>query len=140
MGARDSAVTHETRNIFLESAFFSPLSVRRTSRRYSLGSDSSYRFERGVDPEAVVKVLDEAAVMISKICGGEIVPGRIEKGNIPSVPAVINIKKTAPKEILGFEVSSQELREILHKLGGIAEETDKEFVYRPPSHRGDLRE
>ena len=70
MGGADTEVTGNTRNIFLESAYFAPVSIRKTSKRLGLASESSYRFERGTDIEFLEKALDRAALLMRDSAGG----------------------------------------------------------------------
>ena len=78
MGGEDSGVTEKTRNIFVEVACFDPRLVRTQSRRHALQSDSSFRFERGVDPLATARVCDHLAALIARWCGGHVAKGRVE--------------------------------------------------------------
>ena len=71
-GGLDSGVTEATTDVFLESAYFNPTSVRKTARRHGLNTDSSFRFERGVDPNNTLYVLRLAALMVKELAGGEI--------------------------------------------------------------------
>ena len=71
-GGLHSGVTEKTRNIFIESAYFDPVSVRITSKRHNLNTDASFRFERGVDPERTLVALKRCALLIKEIAGGKI--------------------------------------------------------------------
>ena len=79
MGGQNSEVTGETTDIFLESAYFNPSSVRKTSKKLGLHTEASHRFERGTDPEGVINALDRLAVLIADLAGGEIATGRIDE-------------------------------------------------------------
>jgi phenylalanyl-tRNA synthetase beta chain len=78
MGGNDSAVRIDTKTILLESAWFEPSKVRRTSRKFGLLTDSSYRFERGVDIEGVRKALDYTARLIAELTGGRVLKGVVD--------------------------------------------------------------
>ena len=80
MGGRDSEVSDRTINVLLESARFDPLSVRKTARALDLRSDSSYRFERGIDPTLPERASRRAAQLILQIAGGELLSGVVEAG------------------------------------------------------------
>jgi phenylalanyl-tRNA synthetase beta chain len=71
-GGIDSGVTESTSNIFLESAYFNPINIRKTAKRHGLNTDASFRFERGIDPNITEYALKRAALMITDIAGGEI--------------------------------------------------------------------
>ena len=74
-GGLDSGTTEQTKNVFLESAYFHPTWVRKTARRQGLSTDSSFRFERGIDPNGVIYALKEAALLVKELAGGEIASG-----------------------------------------------------------------
>ena len=78
MGGLNSEIEPDTRNVLIESAYFDPLSIRRTSRRLGLKTESSYRFERGIDPDGVLRALDRAAELMLEVGGGAIAAGRID--------------------------------------------------------------
>ena len=71
-GGLESGVSNETVNIFLESAYFEPVTIRKTAKRYNLNTDASFRFERGCDPNITIYALKRAALLIQEICGGKI--------------------------------------------------------------------
>lgn len=132
MGGLDSAVTSVTRNVLLEAAWFSPLAVRRTARRFRISTDSSYRFERGADPSAPVRAIGRLAKLIRDGAGGEIEGGVIEarRGSIPT--RRIAFRSSAVRRLLGRDV-----RDSGRILASIGCNVDGEFV-EPPSWRGDL--
>jgi len=139
MGGADSEVTGDTRDLLLESAWFEPASVRRTARRLDLNSEASYRFERSVDIEGVVTALDRAARLIAELAGGavapgviDIYPGRAQATPIPLRPARVN-------EILGCEISRDEIRRTMRALGAAVSAGERgTFTVTPPSFRPDL--
>src|SRR5690606_19594364 len=87
MGGENSEITNDTTNILLESAYFNPSLIRKTSKKLGLSSDSSYRFERGVDIENVIPALTRAASLSAELCGGEIVGSEI---NVYPEPIKLN--------------------------------------------------
>ena len=88
MGGAGSEITESTQDVFLECAYFDPVTVRKTSKRLGLSTDSSYRFERGVDPaEGLSDSLDTAAELIRKMAGGEVAAGRIDENPGKMVPS-----------------------------------------------------
>ena len=139
MGGARTAVRDTTRNLFLESAIFAPTNVRATSRRLGLISDSSYRFERGVDPAGVERTLVRAATLIAEIAGGRIDGGVCRAG--PGVPArsPIRLRPARITALLGSEVPRDEASRLLVRLGAeVTTSTDGSMAVTAPSHRHDL--
>ncbi|WP_457755892.1 phenylalanine--tRNA ligase subunit beta [Thermodesulfatator indicus] len=138
MGGEETAVTEKTKNVFLESAWFNPSSIRLTSQRLRLSSDSSYRFERGIDPEGVIFGLEQAARMIKELAGGDIIPGRIDEYPTPYVLREI---KLSPKKLSLYLKIDFEPEEISHFLERVQVKVVKgidEYICTPPSFRHDL--
>ncbi|MDM8566082.1 phenylalanine--tRNA ligase subunit beta [Candidatus Halobeggiatoa sp. HSG11] len=117
MGGKDSGVTDKTNNIFLESAFFAPTSIASTARRYKLHTDSSHRFERGVDPQLQRRAIERATALLINIVGGQ--PGPItETIDDTVVPApIIKLRSSKIKQVLGTKIKSTEIPRILISLG-----------------------
>ncbi len=116
MGGMDSGVTEETKNIVLESAYFNPISIRKTAKRHGISSDASYRFERGVDPELVEFALKRAALLIKQYAGGHI-SSTIEEVcvNKPEPRSILlNFKKL--NRIIGEEIEKETIINILSSL------------------------
>ena len=103
MGGRDSEVSDGTKNILLESARFDPLSVRKTARSLAMGSDSSYRFERGIDPQLPARASLRAAELILKTAGGELLKGNVETGSSGYQPKKLSLRFARLKQVLGVE-------------------------------------
>ncbi|MBF0494760.1 MAG: phenylalanine--tRNA ligase subunit beta [Candidatus Omnitrophica bacterium] len=138
MGGRDTEVTDSTKNILLESAYFNPLSIRHTARKLSLASDSSYRFERGVNKDMVAKASNRAANLIIEEAGGEI-GGFYETGvlNIPETKINFSLERCA--KILGIEPKQEWVKKVFDKLGAeTASKNGKDLEVKPPSFREDL--
>lgn len=138
MGGANSAVTVETSDIFLESVFFDPLSVGPIARGYHLSTDSSLRFERGVDPTLQIIALERASELLLNIVGG--IAGPITQCNQATQsinqPIVFNPAKV--KRLTGLELSLETLRHLLEWLGmGVSIETDA-WLITTPSYRFDL--
>lgn len=117
MGGLNSGVTAATTEILLESAYFEPRGIRATSRRHELASDSSFRFERGVDPMGVVAASKRAAQLIVECCGGEVLEGLIEAGAASRKPHEIAFDHALVARVLGIDVSRDEAARILTTLG-----------------------
>ena len=133
MGGTETGVTESTTNIVLESAAFSPQSIRRTSRALGLSSDSSYRFERGVDVEGVVPASEKATQLVLELAGGT--AGELKGvGTTAAVRSAVPLRSTRITTLLGVEVADSRVDEILTGFG--LAKTDAEWV--PPSFRADL--
>ncbi|HET6878935.1 MAG TPA: phenylalanine--tRNA ligase subunit beta [Pirellulales bacterium] len=139
MGGANSEVTSSTIAVLLESAEFAPLSIRNTARRLNLHSDSSYRFERGLDPEGVDWASRRACELILELAGGELASGVIDVGRRPPARQPIVLRLGQLPRILGIEIQAAEVRRIMEALGNkvvAAEERQIEVI--PPSWRRDL--
>lgn len=143
MGGASTEITERTADVLIESAMFAPLSVRSTSRKLKLRSDSSYRFERGVDPEGVDWASRRCCELILKLCGGAMCQGVIEVGApiAPREPVVLRWSQI--KRILGIEVPREEAKRILLALGCSAANNSSpadttSLTVTPPSWRRDL--
>jgi phenylalanyl-tRNA synthetase beta chain len=139
MGGSASEVTQRTTDLLIESAAFDPLSIRNTARKLSLHSASSYRFERGLDPQGVDWASRRACELILELAGGELAAGVIDVGRQPSAREPIVLRLSQLKRILGIDVPAARVREILKALGNrerAADERGIEVV--PPSWRRDL--
>lgn len=137
MGGADSAVDDATTDIFLEAAFFAPGVIAGKSRVLGFGSDSSFRFERGVDFSATTAALDRATQLIVDICGGQ--PGPISEvcSELPQrLPVKLRIART--QRVLGIDVEAAEIEQIMVRLGMAVECSGDEFSVTPPSYRFDI--
>lgn len=139
MGGANTEVTQTTQNVLLESAYFDPVTVRRTSKATGLRSESSYRFERGVDPNAVVKALDRAAELIRELGDGEIAKGVIDEYPTPIEPTEVKLSLERANKVLGTNISSGELTRIANGLEfEELESNGNDFTYRIPTFRVDI--
>ncbi len=138
MGGANSEVNGHTRNIFLESAYFSPPSVRKTSKKLGLKTEASYRFERGTDIEFLVKALDRAALLIQEIAGGT-VHEMIDCYPVKYTPERVEAKARRINKLLGIDLSVQAMVGIMNRLGVPAEEQGETVVVFPPSNRRDIK-
>ena len=117
MGGENSEVTESTKNILIESAYFNPASIRKTSKKIQLVTDSSYRFERGIDPSNTVYAAQRAAQLIASIAGGEIAKGVIDEYPAKVKQKELTFRLPRMKKLLGYEVPKAEVIRIFHKLG-----------------------
>ena len=137
MGGMPSSVTELTKTIFLESAFFNPIVIAGKARAYNLSTDSSYRFERGVDFANTRQALERATSLILECCGGE--AGEITEvvSTLP-IRNQIHLRLKKLNAILGIEVPGQDVERIFHQLGFEVNKTIEGFKVTPPSYRFDI--
>ena len=137
MGGMPSSVTDSTQSIFLESAFFDPIVIAGKARAYNLSTDSSYRFERGIDFANTRHALERATSLIIEYCGGE--AGEItEVLNALPKRNEIHLRLKKLNAILGIEVPSQDVERIFMQLGFEVNKTIEGFKVTPPSYRFDI--
>ncbi len=139
MGGLDSEITNETRNVLLESAFFNPVSIRRTAKKLGLSTEASVRFERGVDIEGVLSAADRAAQLMGELGGGAIVPGVVDQYPRPASSPPITLDVDQAGRFLGIEITTEQALDIGRRLGlpMVRKERDRIEV-RPPAFRPDL--
>ncbi|MBI5887019.1 MAG: phenylalanine--tRNA ligase subunit beta [Deltaproteobacteria bacterium] len=140
MGGRDTEVTDSTRDILLEAAWFEPSSIRKTSKKTGVASESSYRFERGVDIEGVRSALDMAAAMIVRLAGGVVAKGVIDVSSARPELTQIRFRKKKVDALLGIAVAGETCLDIFTRIGVRVESAeDGVYVVTPPSFRSDLK-
>jgi phenylalanyl-tRNA synthetase beta chain len=137
MGGMSTAVNHETTNIFLEAASFLPKAITGRARRLGLATDSSHRFERGVDHANTAMAMERATKLILEICGGQPGPVIEETGSLPKAKA-INLRPLRVSKVLGVELSHEIMRGYLQRLGLVVKEAGETWHVTPPSYRFDL--
>jgi len=139
MGGADTEVSDKTVDLLIESAQFDPMSIRNTARKLNLHSDSSYRFERGVDPEGVDWASRRACELILELAGGELAAGSIDVGPQPEPRKAVSLRYAQLKRVLGIDIEPETVRRILTALGNREASHDKSRVETiPPSWRRDL--
>lgn len=134
MGGAETAVTDATHEVILESALFAPSNIRRTARLLGLASDSSYRFERGVDPCAVLAALQRAVDLLVELAGGIVELPPMVAGALPSESARVPLRPHRCRAILGADIADGQMRSILTRLGL----TEGAGGWSVPSYRQDL--
>lgn len=138
MGGEHTSILPDTKDVLLECAYFTPINIRKTSKRLGLSSDSSYRYERGIDYGATVALCDYAAEMIAEICGGEVMQGhvggsfaQIEQKTVVSDAKNINA-------LLGTNISPKEMATYMNSLYIPTTVDGDKLSSRIPSFRGDI--
>ncbi len=139
MGGATSEVTEQTTTVLIESAYFDPKSIRRTSKALGLSTEASYRFERGADYEMLIVALDRAASLMAELAGGTISRGKIDAYPRKFVPLEIDLRYKRIKRILGIEVPPKTATSILTSLGfEIVSEQSEAVRVLVPSYRPDI--
>lgn len=140
MGGAHSGVTEETVDIFLESAFFNPVTIAGVARRYGLSTDSSQRFERGVDPALQGLAIERATELLLNITGGKAGPvSRVSQVEHLPQNKVIELKPGKVKQLTGLEVGPQDMLGMLQGLGMTVDHQGAVWKVTPPTHRFDMR-
>ena len=139
MGGLDSEVTESTTQVLIESAYFNPRTIRRTSKRLGLSTEASYRFERGVDPEGVIHALERATQLMCQVGGGAAAAPRLDEYPAPIQHPRLNLRVSRANQVLGTDFSSEQMLHLLRRLHLPALAVDAEnLVLQVPSFRGDL--
>ncbi|MBJ8437193.1 phenylalanine--tRNA ligase subunit beta [Acinetobacter lactucae] len=140
MGGLASSVTDDTTDIFLESAFFAPLAIAGRARRFGLHTDSSQRYERGVDFELPLIAMNRASQLIQELAGGEFGPITVaEKTDLLPKREAIDLKQTQVDQLLGYQVAGEFIADALTRLGcEVTAKAEGEWSVVPPSHRYDM--
>src|SRR5438093_894692 len=139
MGGEETGVTDSTKNILLQAAYFLPASIRRTARNLNLPSDASYRFERGVDPEMILRASQRATELIQEIAGGTPAKEINLDGKLPPNPADVSLSYDKCDRVVGTSIKPKAIDEILTGFGLIKTSAAKTTKWKIPSYRRDLQ-
>ncbi len=140
MGGEETGVTDSTKNILLEAAYFLPASIRRTARDLNLQSDASYRFERGVDPDMILRASQRAAELMREIAGGTPAKEIHVAGELPADPADVSLSYEKCSRVIGVAIDPKTVDEILTRFGlRKTAGTNKSATWKIPSYRRDLQ-
>jgi phenylalanyl-tRNA synthetase beta chain len=139
MGGLESEVTEATRQVLIESAYFDPGTIRRTAKRLGLGTEASYRFERGVDPEGTIHALERAASLMAQLGGGRVLAGRLDVYPNPIHRPRLTLRASRANAVLGTNLPQEEMQGLLKRLHlpTVKRDADTMEVQVPP-FRGDL--
>jgi len=139
-GGIDSGVSENTNSVFLESAYFNPVSIRKTAKRHGLSTDASFRFERGIDPAITDYALKRAAILILEVAGGEITSDLIDVNNSKNdgFPVVLNFENVT--KIIGQAIPKETIKKILVSLDiKVTSVSDSSLGLIIPSYRVDVQ-
>ncbi|MDE1325420.1 phenylalanine--tRNA ligase subunit beta [Vibrio aestuarianus] len=138
-GGEGSGVSSETKDVLLECAFFAPDHIRGRARSYGLHTDSSMRFERGVDYALQASAMERATELLVEICGGEVAPVvAVESATDLPTPNTVTLRRTKLDNLLGHSISDADVVEILQRLGLTVEVTDEGWSATAPTWRFDI--
>ncbi|PWJ44998.1 phenylalanine--tRNA ligase subunit beta [Sediminitomix flava] len=139
-GGLHSGVSDKTTSIFLESAYFSPDFVRKTSQRHGIKTDSSFRFERGTDPNLPAEALKVAALLIQEVAGGEVSSEVVDTNSERVADFVVNVKYKHIDRLIGKEIPKEEVHRILEGLEmTFLSDSEEEFTISVPPYRVDVQ-
>jgi phenylalanyl-tRNA synthetase beta chain len=137
MGGQGSGVETSTTDVFLESAFFHPDAIVGKARRFGLATDSSFRFERGVDYAATQQAMERATQLLVEICGGNVGAVSAVCGTLPT-RALIGLRRSRVARVLGIELSNEQIAELLKRLQFVFTANGDDYRVVPPSFRFDM--
>ncbi len=138
MGGDATAVGDETRNVFVEAAFWWPKAIAGRSRRFNFSTDAGHRFERGVDPQQIVEHLERISELVVQICGGEVGPVVDRIVNLPEVkPVTLRVARAC--KVIGMALTQQQCADALRSLSLPVTEAEGTVTVTPPSFRFDLQ-
>ncbi|MFH1155424.1 MAG: phenylalanine--tRNA ligase subunit beta [Pseudomonadota bacterium] len=139
MGGENSEILDSTTRVLIESAYFNPISIRKTAKRSGISTDASHRFERGIDPEGTVTALKRAMAMMADFSGGTMAQGIIDERPLASPAVEIRVSPAFLNSRLGTQLSGQEIRGLLESVAfGVDEDGQGNLVVRVPSFRVDV--
>ncbi|MFC2685061.1 MAG: phenylalanine--tRNA ligase subunit beta [Limosilactobacillus oris] len=139
MGGQGTAVSASTKTVALEAAIFEPIMVRKQARRLDLHSESSMRFERGINPATVETALDEAAELISELAGGQVTTGIVTASEKPAEDKQITLSLAKINHVLGTELSQDEVSDIFNRLAFPVDVVDNDqLMVTVPARRWDI--
>lgn len=139
-GGKDSGVTEDTTDVFIESAYFNPTSVRKTARRQGLQTDASFRYERGTDPNITLYAAKLAALMVKELAGGEICGEPVDIYPSPVAPFDVTLNYDYARRLIGKDIPAETINSIVNSLEmEIVEANDEEVSLKVPTYRVDVQ-
>ena len=139
-GGLESGTTEETKNVFIESAYFNPTSIRKSARRHGLNTDSSFRFERGIDPNITIYALKQAALLIKELAGGTVSMDICDIYPAPIADFKVELKYDYVNSLIGKEIPAETVKGIVTSLEmKIEEENAEGITLSIPPYRVDVQ-
>lgn len=140
VGGKNSGVSDATTDVFLEAAYFLPMSARKTSRSHGIDTDSSYRFSRGVDPDGTLRGLNRAAALIAEVAGGEVYGDNHDFYPNPVKKDPVTITLQTVTDRLGYEAEEHKFVDFMKRLGCQVDKKGDVFTVLPPTFRFDIEQ
>ncbi|MDL5032148.1 phenylalanine--tRNA ligase subunit beta [Pelomonas sp. APW6] len=137
MGGDHTAVSDDTRNVYIEAAFWWPEAVMGRGRRYNFSTDAGHRFERGVDPESIAEHIERITQLVLEICGGEAGPLVDQRVNMPA-PKPVTLRVARAAKVIGMPVTQADCAGVFRRLGLPFTEGEGTLTVTPPSWRFDI--
>jgi len=139
-GGLDSGVSASTQRVFLESAYFNPVSIRKTARRHGLNTDASFRFERGCDPTNTINVLKRCALLIQEVAGGEVSSNIVDIYPVEVKPFDVSLSYRKINTLIGKEIGKENIETILSALEiNIVSQNEEGYELQVPAYRVDVQ-
>ena len=139
-GGLDSGTTEETKNVFIESAYFNPTSIRKSARRHGLSTDSSFRFERGIDPNITIYALKQAAILVKELAGGTVSMDISDNYPAPIADFKVDLKYDFVNSLIGKEIPAETVKSIVTSLEmKIESESAEGVMLSIPPYRVDVQ-
>ena len=139
-GGWESGTTEETKNVFIESAYFNPTSIRKSARRHGLNTDASFRFERGIDPNITIYALKQAALLIKELAGGTVSMDIVDVYPAPIADFKVELKYDYVNSLIGKEIPAETVKSIVTSLEmKIESETAEGITLSIPPYRVDVQ-
>ena len=139
-GGLNSGVTESTQNVFLESAYFNPISIRKTARRYNLNTDASFRYERGCDPTNTIYILKRCALLIQEVAGGQISSDIVDIYPVEVKPFDVSLSFHKINSLIGKEIGKENIETILTALEiKIVSQNAEGYELQVPAYRVDVQ-
>ena len=137
MGGNHCAVTDDTKNIYVEAAYWLPSAIQGRARRFNFSTDAAHRFERGVDPQNTVNCLEYLSSLILEVCGGQAGPVDDQVLNVPE-RKVVKMRLARAEKVIGIPLTNDIVADVFKRLGFEFKQEGGVFVVTPPSYRFDI--
>ena len=137
MGGNHCAVSDNTKNIYVEAAYWLPSAIQGRARRFNFSTDAAHRFERGVDPENTVNCLEYLSSLILEVCGGQAGPIDDQVLNVPERKTV-NMRLARAEKVIGIPLTKEVVADVFKRLGFEFKQEGDVFIVTPPSYRFDI--
>ena len=137
MGGNHCAVSDETKNIYIEAAFWLPSAIQGRARRFNFSTDAAHRFERGVDPQNTVQCLEYLSSLILEVCGGQAGPVDDQVLNVPERKAV-KMRLARAQKVIGIPLTIEIVSDVFKRLGFEFKQEGDAYIVTPPSYRFDI--